>query len=67
MFDHPAALLRPLAQTKTLDSWDNKYTVNGGVQVKLELFNCVSVGHCKTGIHICGQHFQPVSKILNAL
>lgn len=30
MLDHRAALLRPLAETKTLGSWDIKCTVKGG-------------------------------------
>lgn len=30
MLDHRAALLLPLAKTKTLGSWDIKCTVNGG-------------------------------------
>ena len=30
MLDHRAALLRPLAETKTLGSWDINCTVNGG-------------------------------------
>ncbi|WZZ00326.1 hypothetical protein YC2023_072654 [Brassica napus] len=36
-----------------------------GLNVKLELFNWVSAGHCKTKNQICGQHFKLISKIFN--
>ncbi|KAF8091746.1 hypothetical protein N665_0436s0009 [Sinapis alba] len=52
MLDHRAALLRPLAETKTLGSWDIKCTVNGGGTTG-------QVGAIQLGISRALQNWEP--------
>ncbi|KAF8045380.1 hypothetical protein N665_5048s0005 [Sinapis alba] len=52
MLDHRAALLRPLAETKTLGSWDINCTVNGGGTTG-------QVGAIQLGISRALQNWEP--------
>ncbi|VVB05025.1 unnamed protein product [Arabis nemorensis] len=52
MLDHRAALLRPLAETKTLGSWDIKCTVKGGGTTG-------QVGAIQLGISRALQNWEP--------
>ncbi|KAL0847501.1 hypothetical protein Bca101_020747 [Brassica carinata] len=52
MLDHRAALLRPLAETKTSGSWDIKCIVNGGGSTS-------QVGTIQLGIGRALQNWEP--------